>query len=803
MAGCCMASQSPLAGPGLTIRVVLTYAIASTLYILLSDSAVHALWPDQEDQYRIGIWKGWGFVAVTSLVLWWILRRKDRALAGALAELESSEARWRYALEGAGHGVWEWDTVTDKVFFSRQWKAMLGYDEQEVGDSLAEWESRVHPEDLAATKAALERHFSGAEPVYRSEHRLRCKDGSYKWILDQGKVMSRTAEGKPLRVIGTHTDISGQRRSEQMLRLITDQLGFYLRSSPVVSYSILVEGSAVHPVWISENVIERLGYSVQEALRPDWWRSCVHPEDLEKSRRSFRAALRGPGKLLYDYRFVRKDGGVVWVQDEFSVVRAGKGEGTQIVGALTDITARKALEESLRESEDRFRTVFEQSPLGIAVIDSLDGRILEANPMYAAIVGRSREQLAAIDWQAITHPDDVRADLDNMAELNSGRIPGFNMRKRYLRPDGTAVWVGMTVAPMRQAEGGRRRHLCMVEDITEREKAQRSLLDEEQKFRGLIEQSLVGVFMLGEGRVIYANPRTEEIFGFGPGELQGRAVAAQVAPEDVPAVEREIGLLFAGAKPVAQLDFRGLRADGSTILIGAQGRLAQVDGKSQVIGVLQDITEKRGAEETIRGYVRRLEDAVLGTAAAVSQMVELRDPYTAGHERRVGELSAAIAAEMGMDEKAQRGLRVAGAVHDVGKIMVPAEILAKPARLTAVEFELVKQHAQQGYEVLKGVAFPWPVAEVARQHHERLDGSGYPRGLKGDEIIPEARILAVADVVESMSSHRPYRAGLGMEKALAEVEANSGRLYDAAVVAACLRLFREKGYAIADGGRSG
>ncbi|MDO8272787.1 MAG: GAF domain-containing protein [Gammaproteobacteria bacterium] len=215
-------------------------------------------------------------------------------------------------------------------------------------------------------------------------------------------------------------------------------------------------------------------------------------------------------------------------------------------------------------------------------------------------------------------------------------------------------------------------------------------------------------------------------------------------------------------------------------------------------GIVTDITDTRRAQEVSQTYLKRLQEAVFATTAAVSQMVELRDPYTAGHERRVGELAAAIAAEMGLDEDLQRGLRVAGAVHDVGKIMVPSEILSKPGSLSSVEYEFIKQHAEQGYQILKDIAFPWPVAEVARQHHERLDGSGYPRGLKGNDIIIEARITAVADVVESMSSHRPYRPMRGIELALQEIERGAGVIYDAEAAAACLRLFREKGFVIAD-----
>ena len=192
----------------------------------------------------------------------------------------------------------------------------------------------------------------------------------------------------------------------------------------------------------------------------------------------------------------------------------------------------------------------------------------------------------------------------------------------------------------------------------------------------------------------------------------------------------------------------------------------------------------------------KLQLSLMETIDIARSLVELRDPYTAGHEKHVGDLAKAIGAEMGLDEEHQQGLMVAGYLHDLGKIIVPIEILCKPTKLSPEEYNLVKNHVQAGYNLLKGVKFPWPITDPVLQHHERLDGSGYPNGLKGDQISLEGRIMAVADVIDAMGCNRPYRISPGIEKGLAEIEAGSGKIYDEKVVDACLRLFREKDYAI-------
>jgi len=219
------------------------------------------------------------------------------------------------------------------------------------------------------------------------------------------------------------------------------------------------------------------------------------------------------------------------------------------------------------------------------------------------------------------------------------------------------------------------------------------------------------------------------------------------------------------------------------------------DGKpSMIVKIYKDITGRKLAEEELRRNMRQMRKNLDGTIQAIARTVETRDAYTAGHQRRTTDIAGAVAYGMGLPKQMIDGIRMAGVIHDLGKISVPAEILSKPGKISESEFSLIKQHPQAGYEILKGIDFKWPVADIMLQHHERLNGSGYPFGLKSEEILLEAKIIGVADVIEAMASHRPYRPALGIDDAFEEITMKRGILYDPDVVDASIDLFTKRGY---------
>ena len=491
----------------------------------------------------------------------------------------------------------------------------------------------------------------------------------------------------------------------------------------------------------------------------------------------------------HEFPLLPRDKGDVWLGQHVQLII----DDGQIVGfhaIARDITDRKRVEEALRESEKRYRLLVENAHEAILVIQ--DGAVKFVNSKTVASFGYSEAELLSIPVLELIHPEDRDAVIQRyLQKLDGDATPSLHSY-RIMHGDGRTQWI--EVSSVLIAWENRPATLNLIMDITDRKKTEEALRESEEKYRLIFEYSPLGHFYFDEkGIIVTCNDNFVKLIGSSKEAIVGINMLLLPDKKLVESIQKALNGDTAFYEDVYHSTTAGkatpVRAFFAPIKIGDKGILGGV-------AIIEDVTNHKRAEEDLKKSLEQLRRAMQATIQALSQIVETKDPYTSGHQKRTTNLARAIATEMHLSSDQIEGIRVAGAIHDIGKLSVPAEILSKPSKLAAAEYSLIKEHARQGYEILKDVESPWPLAEIVHQHHERMDGSGYPRGLQGEEILIEARILAVADVVEAMASYRPYRPALGIDKALEEIEKNKGVLYDILAADACLRLFKEKGFKI-------
>jgi len=321
----------------------------------------------------------------------------------------------------------------------------------------------------------------------------------------------------------------------------------------------------------------------------------------------------------------------------------------------------------------------------------------------------------------------------------------------------------------------------LVGNALERKRREDFLRESEEQYRSVVEKASDGIVILQDAQIKFVNLHLAKMWGGAAAEMLDRNLTDFLRPDEKSKVLGRYKKRMAGEEIPAIYETIISRKDGSNLNVELNVGISQYKGKKATQVFVRDITERKQAQTW-----RKVLD---GAIEAIAMTLEMRDPYTAGHQQRVSRLACAIADEMGLPQQQIDGLRIAGLIHDLGKVTIPAEILSKPGKLTETEFSIIKNHPQVAYDILRKIDFPWPVADIVLQHHEYLDGTGYPQGLKEKDILLEARILTVADIVEAMASHRPYRPALGIDKALDEVKFGKGTRFDATVVDACLAIF--------------
>jgi PAS domain S-box-containing protein len=416
-----------------------------------------------------------------------------------------------------------------------------------------------------------------------------------------------------------------------------------------------------------------------------------------------------------------------------------------------------------------------------------DGTVVYVNDLACRAFAAKREDVVGKKIWDLDKGVSPEAWRDQWQRTMAVGVIEFRVDRR--RPDGSRLVLDVTANYLKGAD----LVISYGRDVTGRVEALEKVHESELRFRSLAER-VPGFVSIKDSdcRYLYLSSTLGARVEGGEEAWSGKRPEELWEPDEAAVSNASAERALAGKKVDEIIQLR--RGDETRHFHSLHFPILRDGERPLVGGLMIDVTDQVEAQEEVRRQADQLRRTVEGTVLAMSLVVETRDPYTAGHERRVAELATAIGLEMGMDGAELDGLRLGSLIHDIGKISVPAEILAKPGRLSDVEFNLIKQHSQAGYDILSVIDFGRPVAEMVLQHHERLDGSGYPRGLQADELMPETRILAVADVVEAMSSHRPYRAALGTEAALAEIRDGAGTRYDADVAAACKRVMVEQGF---------
>lgn len=672
------------------------------------------------------------------------------------------------------------------------------------------------------------------------------RDGNFKLLRPGGETIPIEYAANFLDIQqqkyiqGVTHDITERLRAEQALR---DSEARYKRITEGLTdyqYTVRIENGRAMETTQSPACVTVTGYKSDEfAANPGLWIQMVVREDRELVTERLRQVMTGKDVPPIEHRIIRKDGELRWVSDTIILFKDASGKLLSYDGVIRDITERKGIEQAIRDEKAFSDSLIHSLPDIFYLLDR-QGSLLRWSRKGAELLGLSEEEMPGANVLAFMHEEDrpsITQKIQEAFETGSAEAEA-----RLLMKDGVRHYI-LTATRIETQRGVN--VIGVGVDITERKQAEDALHRANRALKTLSAGNLALVRAASEDELLrsvtniiveqggyrlaavgYAEDDSEKTLrpmawsGTDDSHYwiqnpvwadteQGQLPIAKairsgttqichdVASEPAFKPWRNVALERGYVSNIALPLSGGGRTFGGLSIYSSEANafddeevhLLEEMANDLAYGIitLRTRTEHEQHATILRQSLEQSIQTIAGT-------VEARDPYTAGHQRRVSELAAAIAREMGLPEEQVNGIHLAAMIHDVGKIHIPAEILSKPGKLTDIEFMLIRTHPQSGCDILKDVKFPWPIADIILQHHERMDGSGYPQGLKDGQILLESRIMAVADVVEAMSSHRPYRPALGIMPALSEIDRGRGSVYDPAVVDACMRLFVEKGF---------
>jgi PAS domain S-box-containing protein len=710
----------------------------------------------------------------------------------ALEALRESEYKYRSLIDNIPEIIFTIDLEGKITFVSKRAKEILGYENEEaINRNIFDF---IPEEAHESTMEKLLRGMKGEKiehvqlPVTAKSGKKLYFDFSFSRIYKEGAVVGAQ---------GTGVDITERKRAEEVIRQSEEKYRTILETFQEGYFEVDLKGNFT---FCNDSMFRITGYSKEELLGINY-RVYTDEENAKKVYQTFnKVYTTGEPSKGIDWPFIKKDATKKYIESSIILQKDSSGKPTGFKGMFRDITERKQVERKLRDSEEKFRLLAESTSFAIGL--HRGDNWIYANRAAEEISGYTQEELHKMHFWDFVHPDYQNMVKESAYNRQQGQVIPRAYEFKIITKNGVGKWVSLTGSPIIYED--KPTALISVEDITERKTAAESIRNSELKYRNIFENAIEGIYQSTiAGRFITANAAFARMAGYDSPEELIESIKDIGTQLYVHSEDRKRFMEIRDAKGfVDGFEVEFYKKNGSTFWVVINARTVK-DEQGKILyfeGLIEDISLRKHAEKQLHQTLESLRKAVGTTIQVLVSAVESRDAYTAGHQSRSADLACAIAREMGLAPYKIEGIRMAGIIHDIGKLSIPVEILSKPSKLTNIEFSLIKEHSRRGYEMLKDVESPWPLAEIVYQHHERMNGSGYPRNLKGDEIIIESQILAVADVMEAMASHRPYRPALGIEAALEEIEKNKGILYDNVVADACLKLFREKRYQLGNPG---